>query len=70
MSKVKKQKRSVIVKVSNDKFVKYDFVDNLVNFTRFLDRKFPGWRYMNVFDRSTNKQIANFTNSNRPKSHV
>lgn len=65
-----KPKRSVIVKVDAEKFVKYDYVNNLVSFTGFLDRTFPNWRYMNVFDRKSKTQIANFTRKNKPTAHV
>lgn len=54
----------VIVKVSNDKFVKY-YSHNLLSFVKFLDKNFSGWRYMNVFDKS-GSQVASFTQSNRP----
>jgi hypothetical protein len=65
---MKDVKRIVIVKVGNEKFIKYEHVDNLIRFTAFLDTKFPDWRYMNVFDRKTHKQIASFTKKNRPSS--
>lgn len=63
-------RRCVIVKIGDTDFVKYRYVDNLVKFTDFLDRKYPNWRYMNVFDRDTKEQIANFSKKNRPISHI
>ena len=66
----KNKKRIVIVKVSADKFVKYQYVNNLPFFAKFLFRKYPGWRFMNVFDRETEKQIASFTKNNPPVSHI
>ena len=64
------KKYKVIAKVDNNKFVKYN-VNNLVLFARFLDKKFQGWRWFNVYEYtkdSTGKQIGNFTNKNRPKN--
>ena len=43
----------VIVKVSNDKFLKYH-VSNLLLFTS-LDRKFPEWKYFNVYNKKRSK---------------
>jgi hypothetical protein len=64
------KKYKVIAKVDNNKFVKYN-VNNLVLFTKFLDRSFQGWRWFNVYEYTkdgTGKQIGNFTNKNRPKN--
>lgn len=57
----------VIAKVENEKFVKYN-VNNLLQFTAFLDVKFPGWRWFNVYDKKTGVQVANFTTKNKPTS--
>lgn len=69
MSKVLSRKKyKVIAKVGNEKFVKYN-VNNLIKFSDFLDQKYPGWRWFNVYrysKESDGLQIANFTNSNRP----
>lgn len=62
------KKYKVIVKVCNDKFLKYN-VNNLLLFTKFLDREYPDWRYFNVFrytQDSTGEQIASFTKKDRP----
>ncbi len=59
------KKYQVIAKVSSDKFVKYH-VNNLLSFTKFLDEKFIGWRYFNVFDIRTGQQLSNFTTKCRP----
>lgn len=59
------KKYKIIAKVSNDKFVKYN-VNDLVSFSRFLDSKFIGWRWFNVFDKVTGSQIASFTSNNKP----
>lgn len=64
------KKRSVIVKVGPEKFVKYEYVNDLVRFTAYLDSNFPSWRYYNVFDRETRTQIGNFTTKNRPVKHI
>lgn len=65
-----KLKRSVIVKVSTSSFKKWEYVDNLVSFTRFLDRDYPGWKYMNVYSRESREQIASYTQRNRPTRHI
>jgi len=60
------KKYKVIAKVGNNKFVKYN-VTNLIAFTKFLDAKFKDWRWFNVYDKSSKKQLNNFTKNNRPK---
>lgn len=67
---MQKKKRIVIVKVGPEKFVKYEYVNDLIAFTNFLDKDFSGWRYYNVFDRKTGLQIGSFTNKNRPVKHI
>jgi hypothetical protein len=52
-------------KVENDKFCTWHS-SNLISFTKFLDAKYPNWRYFNVIDNKTNTQIANFTKYSRP----
>lgn len=59
-----KTKYRVIAKVDNDKFVKYH-IDNLKSFAGFLDRKWPDWRFFNVFD-AERTQIASYTKNQRP----
>ena len=63
-----KSKYKIIVKVSSDKFVKYRSSD-LLSFTRFLDKSYNGWRYMNVYDR-TGEQVASFTSKNKPTTKL
>ena len=67
-SSSKKSKYKVIVKVSPDRFVKYRS-SNLLSFVAFLDKSYPSWRYMNVYDR-TGQQVANFTCKNKPTTKV
>ena len=52
----------VIVKVSNDKFVKYHS-NNLSSFVTFVNKKFKNWRYMNIFEKHTRNQIGSITSS-------
>lgn len=64
------KKYRVIAKVGNDKFVKYH-VNDLVRFTQFLDEKFRGWRWFNVYEYKKDgngMQVGSFTNRDRPKS--
>jgi hypothetical protein len=64
------KKYKVIAKVGNDKFVKYN-VNNLVKFTKFLDKNFNDWRWFNVYKYEKGgkgEQLDSFTSSKRPKS--
>lgn len=56
-------KYTTIVKVEQEKFLKYH-TDDLLSFVRYLDRSWPTWRYFNVFQNG--KQVGNFTKNNRP----
>lgn len=66
---------TAIVKINNRPdgsahCIKYRF-DNLLDFTRFLDKDWAGWKWFNVYlNRGINKgkQLANFTKYRRPKS--
>ena len=63
-----------IVKINNNQngsayCVKYRF-DNLIIFTKFLDEKWPEWKWFNVYSNKGNnkkKQLSNFTKNKRPK---
>lgn len=57
----------IIVKVGKDEFVKYRS-DNLISFTKFLDRSYSGWRWFNVYSKKSGHQIASFTSKHRPDS--
>lgn len=64
------KKYKVIAKIGNDKFVKYN-VNNLILFTRFLDKSFPDWRWFNVYQYQkggNGQQLSNFTKNKRPTS--
>lgn len=62
---VSMKKYSCIVKVGNDKFVKYRLSD-LLKFVEFLDREWSDWRWFNVYDKESKTQLANYTRANRP----
>lgn len=51
----------VIVKVGNDRFLKYRNVSNFDRFIAFLETKWPAWRWYNVYDKEGN-QVSNRTN--------
>jgi len=57
----------IIVKVSNTKFVRYR-VSNLLKFTNYLNHAYADWRYMNVYEYTSRRQIASFTKKNPPKT--
>jgi len=59
------KKYKVIVKVGNNKFLKYS-VNNLLTFTKFLDKNYYDWRWFNVFDYYSKNQLGSFTKYNRP----
>lgn len=64
----------VICKVDSEKFVKYR-TSNLIDFSNFLDKSYPGWRYFNVYSNIKSseyyeKQIANFTRNNKPQRKI
>jgi hypothetical protein len=62
-------KYRIIVKVQvpggDPKFLKYNGVNNLLSFTKFLDDKHSKWLYFNVYD-SDGAQVAAFQKGNRP----
>ncbi len=41
---------------------------DLLNFSNWLDREYPSWRYFNVMDKDTRTRLASFTQSSRPIS--
>ncbi|MBT34192.1 MAG: hypothetical protein CMO01_31395 [Thalassobius sp.] len=61
----KERKYRCIAKVSGEKFVKYN-TSNLLDFTDFLDKKYPNWRWFNVYNKKSRKQIGSFTKKRRP----
>lgn len=69
------KKYTAIVKIANNPddsahCVKYRF-DNLLKFTKFLDVKWAGWKWFNVYSNkgiNKGKQLENFTKFKRPKS--
>lgn len=67
---MKNKKRRVWVKVSATETKTWYYVNNLVRFTQFLNKTYPDWRFMNVYDKISDLQIANFTKYNKPKQHI
>ena len=69
------KKYTSIVKISNRHdgsahCVKYRF-DNLLSFTKFLDKKWTEWKWFNVYSNTginIGEQLANFTKNKRPGS--
>ena len=64
------KKYKVIAKVNGGQFVRYN-VNNLRLFAAFLDRRFGGFYYFNVYRYTkdgSGEQIANFTKHRRPTS--
>ena len=52
-----KTKKIAVVKVASDKFVKYRFRD-LDKFVLFLNHRWSGWRWFNLYDSKTRLQIG------------
>lgn len=61
-----KSRYSAIIKIDNEKFIKYKYVRNPYKLYLFLDKNFPTWRYCNLFCRSSGLQVGNFTRKNPP----
>jgi len=59
----------IIVKVEKDKFLKYRS-DNLLSFTKFLDKSYSNWRWYNVYSKKTGEQLASFTKRHRPDTKI
>lgn len=53
------------IKVNQEKHITLHS-NNLISLVRYLDMKYPDWRYFNVYGIKSNEQIANYTKSNRP----
>lgn len=47
------------------KWLKYKRVTDLIKFVQFLDRSFPDWLFLNVYDEQ-GRQIGAFTQEQRP----
>lgn len=65
----KAYKYRCFVKVGKQEFVSYGYkfpIRNLQKFARFLDTKYPDWRFFNVFDSRSGAQVGNFTKFRRP----
>ncbi len=56
-----------LVSADGDRFLKYR-TNDLLKFCKFLDVKFPEWKWFNVYDKKTGDQIGSFTINNRPKN--
>jgi hypothetical protein len=51
---------SVIVFFDGEKPKKWTYVHKLTDFSSFLDKDQPGWKYMNVYERRTAKFLKRF----------
>ena len=71
-TKNKPKKYVCTIKIGNNfdgsaNCVKYRSND-LLKLTSFIDRKYPNWKWFNVYLKETKQQILNFTKFNRPLS--
>jgi hypothetical protein len=57
-----KRKYSIIAKVGNSMFVKYRCND-IENCLKFIQNKFPDFRYANIYNKLTRVQINSYTKS-------
>ena len=46
--------------------VKHNVTD-LLKYTNYLDNTWPDWRWLNVFDKESRKQLASFTKYIKPE---
>jgi hypothetical protein len=60
MSKNNKRKFVIIAKVDNETFVKYRCND-ILNCLNFIQKKYSGFRYANIFNKVTRVQINSYT---------
>lgn len=71
-----KKKYVAIIKIGNNsdgsaRCVKYRF-DKILMFMPFLEKKYPGWRWMNIYvNRGDEKRkyLRSFTKNNKPVSN-
>lgn len=60
-----KPKFNVIVKVTNDKFLKYRGVTNFNRMIIYLNEKYPYWRWFNYYQNiKPYKQLGSYTRKN------
>lgn len=57
---------SAIIKLSNDRFIKYTYVRNPYKLFLYLEKHYPTWRYCNLFCRNNGLQVGNFTKNQPP----
>ena len=55
----------IIVKTDESEYKKWHS-KNLLSFTKFLDKSYPHWRWMNVYCADSGYQLANYTINKRP----
>lgn len=71
-SKLQKHQYKVDVKVGNignKANIKNFFVDDLQQLAKYLDKNFPKWTWVNIFNNEKKgNQLGSFTNKNRPNS--
>ena len=61
-----KSKYAAIIKVDNEKFIKYNYVRNPYKLYIYIEKHYPNWRYCNLFSRETGLQVGNFTKKSPP----
>ena len=57
----------VWVKTDNEEYKTYHTSD-LIDIQNFFDRKFPQWRFFNVYDKKNGNNLASFTKTRRALS--
>lgn len=55
---------SVIAFLSTGEAKKWNYVNSLQRFAKFLDEKHPNWNYMNVYDRRNGLYLKRFYKGN------
>jgi hypothetical protein len=65
-----KAKYRVIVKAGQDRFLKYSYVNNVYNLSIWLNKNFPDWLWLNVYDFNTGVLLKNFTKALPPQKYI
>lgn len=60
------KKYNIIIKVNEKSFLKYRNISNMRSFLNFISRRYPKFRWANIYDGHTRKQIDSFTQKSMP----
>jgi hypothetical protein len=58
----------IIAKVEETRFIHWHAVNDMLRLMRSLDKMYPDWRFVNVYEKGTRVQVANYTKHRRATS--